>query len=118
MAHTASKMMMWVQSFLYEMRIMIHIPIKMNFDNQSTIFIASNLVFHERTKHIEVNCNFIRDLVIKKQIVTYVRSKDRLGDILTKHLPIVYFLFYIASWACLIYMLQLKRMLELLVLFS
>ena len=39
------------------------------------------------TKHIEVNCHFIRDLVIKRHIVTpYVGFEGQLGDILTKPL--------------------------------
>ena len=55
--------------------------------NQATIFIANNPVFHERTKYIEVDCHFNRDLLMKKQIVTpFVRSVDQLGDILTKPL--------------------------------
>ena len=86
MSHTTSEMM-WVRPLLHEMRVMVPIPMKIYCDNQSAIFIASNPTFHERTNHIEVNCRFIRDLMIKKQIVTpYVWSEDQLGDILTKPL--------------------------------
>ena len=54
MAHTASEMMR-VRSLFQEMRVMVPIHMKMYCDNQLTIFIASNPVFHERTKRIEVN---------------------------------------------------------------
>ena len=87
MAYTAS-MMIWMRS-LHNTGLIL---MKMHCDNQSTIFIASNSLFHEHTK----DYHFIRDLGIKKHIVTpYVQSEDQLGDILTKHLPIVHFLLYI-----------------------
>ena len=84
MAHTASEML-WVCSLLRDQGIDVPTPMQMFYDNQAAIFIANNLVFHERTKHIEVDCHFIRDLLIRQQIVTpYVRSDDQLGDILMK----------------------------------
>jgi len=78
---------MWLRSLFHEMRVILPILMKMYCNNQSAIFIASNPMFHERTKHIEVDCHFVCDLMIIKYIVTpYVQSEDQLGDILTKSL--------------------------------
>ena len=86
MAHTACEML-WVKSIVQEMGFSSAKPMKMFCDNQATMYIANNPVFHERTKHIEVDCHFIRDMVMRKQIVTsFVRSSAQLGDILTKAL--------------------------------
>ena len=86
MAHTASEML-WVRSLLQDFGIVVPTPMSMYCDNQAAIFIANNPVFHERTKHIEVDCHFIRDLLLRKQIATpFVRSDSQLGDIFTKPL--------------------------------
>jgi hypothetical protein len=90
MAHTASEML-WVCSLLRDLGIDVPTPMQMFCDNQAVIFIANNPIFHEHTKHIEVDCHFIRDLLMRQQIVTpYVRSNDQLGDILTKPLFEIY----------------------------
>ncbi|CAI5458689.1 unnamed protein product [Closterium sp. Yama58-4] len=56
-------------------------------DNQSTIHISQDPVYHTRTKHIELRHFFIRDLVQQEQLkVEYVASDCNLADLFTKPL--------------------------------
>ena len=60
-------------------------PMPMHCNNQTAIFIARNLAFHERTKDIEINCHFICDKVLMCFISTpHVSSSNQLVDIFTK----------------------------------
>ena len=56
-------------------------------DNQSTIQLAKNPSFHECTKHIEVDCHFIRSKVLEGLLIlSHVPFKHQLADMLTKSL--------------------------------
>ena len=86
MASTASELT-WIKQLLLDMGFKTQAPMKIYCDNNSARHIASNLVFHERTKHIEVDCHFFRENVQAKEIETpYVKSEDQLADIFTKGL--------------------------------
>ena len=54
-------------------------------DNKAAIDIAHIPVQHDRTKHVEVDRNFIKRNLKEKVIqFSFVRSEDQLADILTK----------------------------------
>ncbi|GJV60288.1 uncharacterized mitochondrial protein-like protein [Tanacetum coccineum] len=77
----------WIQCLLKEFKINVPTPIPMMCDNASFIALASNPVHHARSKHIEIDCHFIRDKVKAGQILPqYIFNKNQLTDILTKGL--------------------------------
>lgn len=64
---------MWdcmVCSFLEEIWFGVQLPVNLSYDDQATIYIASNPTFHERTKHIEVGCNLVWEKLAGGVIVT------------------------------------------------
>lgn len=57
-------------------------------DSQSAIYLAKNSMFHERTKHVRVKYNFIRELVAHGFVkVLKVHTSENPADALTKVLP-------------------------------
>ena len=77
----------WLKSLLESFSVLHSSPMRLFCDNQSALHIAKNPVFHERTKHIEVDCHFVRDELQSGNISTaYVPTRHQLADFLTKAL--------------------------------
>ncbi|WVZ24342.1 hypothetical protein V8G54_002886 [Vigna mungo] len=77
----------WLKYVADDLCLKIPLPFPTFCDNQSTIQLAKNPSFHERTKHIEVNCHLIRAKVLDGLIVLcHVPSKHQLADMFTKSL--------------------------------
>lgn len=78
---------LWLQQLLKDFRVQVSTTAKLFCDNKSAIYIATNPVFHERTKHIEIDCHTIRDQIKLGTIkALHVSSENQLADILTKPL--------------------------------
>ena len=78
----------WLQMLLCDFGIFLNSPPIICCDNLSAISLASNPVFHARTKHVEIDYHFVRECVIRGDLkVQYIPIEDQLADLLTKALP-------------------------------
>jgi Reverse transcriptase (RNA-dependent DNA polymerase) len=84
----ASKESVWMTDFLGSLGVTLHGPAVLNADNQGSIALTRNPVFHDRSKHIDIQYHFARDLIRAGRIsLNYVPTADMLADLLTKSLP-------------------------------
>ncbi|KAK1397357.1 Cysteine-rich RLK (Receptor-like protein kinase) 8 [Heracleum sosnowskyi] len=77
----------WLSTLLKDMGLHDLPPTVLNCDNQAALAIAANPVLHERTKHVEIDCHYIRDKVKAGEIKTkHVPSYAQVADVFTKQL--------------------------------
>ena len=77
----------WLKHFLQELKFGKDEQMKLICDSQAALHISFNRVFHEMTKQIEVDCNFIKEKIASGCMTTsFVNYNDQLTDIFTKSL--------------------------------
>ncbi|XP_019168865.1 PREDICTED: uncharacterized protein LOC109164771 [Ipomoea nil] len=78
----------WIKSLLRDLQVEIDKPAALFCDNKAAIAISENHVFHERTKHIEIDCHVVRERVTQGLVkLLYVPSSGQVADGFTKPLP-------------------------------
>ncbi|GJZ04191.1 hypothetical protein Tco_0537466, partial [Tanacetum coccineum] len=88
---------LWIQNQMLDYGFNL-MNTKIYIDNESTICIVKNLIFHSKTKHIEIRHRFIRDAYEKKLIqVLKIHIDDNVADLLTKAFEVSRFNFLIVN---------------------
>jgi len=85
----ATAEVMWVQTLLQELSVPSPSMAHLWCDNMGAKYLASNPVLHARTKHIEIDYNFVREEVAQKKLdIRFIHSGDQIADGFTKPLSV------------------------------
>lgn len=77
----------WLVRLLSDLSVPPALPVPVHSDSQAAIHIARNPIFHERTKHVDLDCHFVRQQYLSGLIsVSFAPSRDQLADLFTKSL--------------------------------
>ena len=84
MATTVSEIL-WLRWLLTDLDAPQAGPTSLYCDNDAARHIANNPVYHERTKHVEMDCYFVRERVATKEVRPMcVDTTHQVVDLLTK----------------------------------
>ncbi|KAL5716460.1 hypothetical protein ACHQM5_018147 [Ranunculus cassubicifolius] len=84
---TTSAELSWLYQLFRDMKITLFKCPTIWIDNISAMALANNPIYHARTKHIEVDYHYVRELVTRKLLqLKYIHTKDQVADIFTKPL--------------------------------
>lgn len=68
-----------------DLHVIVPSPPLLHCDNLSTLALSTNLVFHSRIKHLDIDYHFVREKVQKGDLlVQYIPTKEQLEDLFTK----------------------------------
>ncbi|KAJ0493281.1 putative RNA-directed DNA polymerase [Helianthus annuus] len=78
---------MWLVNILQELQVKVTLPIELRCDNTAALSIAANPVFHDKTKHFEIDLFFLREKIASRIVKTVgVSSLNQYADLFTKGL--------------------------------
>ncbi|KAL0382473.1 UNVERIFIED_CONTAM: Retrovirus-related Pol polyprotein from transposon RE2 [Sesamum calycinum] len=84
--------LLWISYLLCDFGVPILSQIPFYCDNKAAIHITENLVFHERIKHLDIDCHLVREHFKRGFILpSHISSPQQLVDLFTKALPVVPF---------------------------
>ncbi|XP_057989182.1 uncharacterized protein LOC110665732 [Hevea brasiliensis] len=77
--------LLWVSYILDDLRVIVQLPISLKCDNEAAIH--NNPIFHERAKHLDIDCQLVREQLQCGFILpSHVSSVQQLVDLFTKPL--------------------------------
>jgi hypothetical protein len=81
----------WLRNLLQDLQVPPQTTL-LYYDSKAALHIAANPVYHERTKHIDIDCHMVREKIQLGILRTFhVSSKHQLADIFTKALGFSHF---------------------------
>ena len=78
----------WNTKLLSKFQVSSILPVPLKSDSLAAIYITKNPIFHERTKHIELDCHFVKEKLYEGLIsLSHIRTSVQLAYLFTKPLP-------------------------------
>ena len=83
----ATSELIWISSLLREIGFPLTSPPRLFRDNIGATYLTASPIFHTRSRHLEIEFHFVRDLVSQRKLeVCYISSEDQVADLFTKSL--------------------------------
>jgi hypothetical protein len=92
----------WMTGFLQNLGVSLHGPMVINIDNQGSIMLVNNPVFHNCLKYIHIQCHYMCELIKQERSQpNHILTNNMPVDVLTKSLPLHSTLFAVLyNWFC------------------
>ena len=95
---TVTSEAIWLLALLKTFSLDHNQPATLYSDSKAALYIAANPLFHEQTKHIEVDCHFICSKIQDGVIKTFcVPTRHQIADCFTKALGYKQFYFLLSK---------------------